>query len=107
MRSRVIDLAAWKRRAIPVTMFVMLAAAMLAWSAARADAPAGAACASSLTPDGKAIYAAVGAANPTSETLKSVVEREARGLVMGGKIARGEARDNALAAGECMKAKLQ
>jgi hypothetical protein len=39
--------------------------------------------------------------------LRSVVEHEARGLAMGGKIGRGDARENALAAGECVKARLQ
>ncbi len=107
MTSIANDPAAWKRRVMPVTMLVTLAVAVAGWSAARADAPAGAACAAGLTPDGQAIYAAVAAANPTAETLKSVVEHEARGLAMGGKIGRGEARPNALAAGECMKIRLQ
>jgi hypothetical protein len=75
--------------------------------AARADGPAGDACAAKLTPDGKAIYAAVVAAKPTTETLREVVEKEARSLAMGGKIARASARDNATSAGECVKAGLQ
>jgi hypothetical protein len=74
---------------------------------ARADAPGGDACAANLTPDGKAIYSAVVAANPTTDTLRSVVEHEARELAMGGKIGRGDARENAVAAGECVKARLQ
>jgi hypothetical protein len=74
---------------------------------AQADGPGGNTCAANLTPDGKAIYSAVVAANPTTETLRSVAEHEARGLAMGGKIGRGDARENAVAAGECVKARLQ
>lgn len=100
--------AACKRVAISKAMSVTLVLvtgflAMTAW----ADGPAGDACAAKLAPDGKVIYAAVAAAKPTSETLKSVIEREARSLAMSGKIGRGDARDNALAAGECMRARLQ
>ena len=47
------------------------------------------------------------AAGPTKETLRSVVEHEARGLAMGGKISRGSARENATEAGECVKLGLQ
>ena len=75
--------------------------------AARADGPAADACAAKLTPDGKAIYAATVAAKPTTDTLRATVEKEARSLAMGGKIARGSARDNAIAAGECAKTALQ
>lgn len=75
--------------------------------AAYADGPAGTACSAKLTPDGQAIYAASLAQNPTSDTLRDTVEREARSLVMGGKISRGTARDNAYAAGECLKVALQ
>ena len=74
---------------------------------ARADAAAGDACAANLTADGKLVYAAVVAANPTLETLRSKVEEQGRSLVMGGKIARGEAHDNATAAGECVRSRLQ
>ena len=76
-------------------------------AAAWAAGPAGDACAAKLTPDGKAIYAAAMAAQPTTETVKAVIEKEARSLAMGGKIARGSARDNAMAAGECVKTTLQ
>jgi hypothetical protein len=74
---------------------------------AHADRPAGDACSASLTPDGKAIYGATMAAGPTTGTMRSVLEEQARGLVMGGKIARGQARENAVAAGECVKTALQ
>ena len=73
----------------------------------RADKAAGEACAAKLNADGKAVYAAVVAANSTLETLRSVVEREARGLAMGGKISRGAARENATEAGECARVGLQ
>jgi hypothetical protein len=85
---------------------VVLAMAGLAGEA-RADAAAGSACAANLTPDGKAIYAAVVAAGPTSQTLRSVVEEQTRSLAMGGSISRGSARDNAEAAGACVRASLQ
>ena len=54
--------------------------------------------AANLTPDGKAIYSADVAADLTTDTLRSVVEREAPGLAMGGKIGRGDAPENAVAA---------
>jgi hypothetical protein len=47
------------------------------------------------------------AAKPTTETVRATLEKEARSLAMGGKIARGSARDNAIAAGECAKTALQ
>ena len=74
---------------------------------ARADTAAGDACAANLTADGKQIYAAVVAANPTLQTLRDTVEHQARELVFAGKIARAEGRDNAVAAGECVRARLQ
>ena len=90
------------KKMVLATVFAMLGLT----ATARADGP-GDACAANLTPEGKAIYSAVVAANPTTETLRSVVEHEARGLAMGGKIGRGDARENAVAAGECVKARLQ
>jgi hypothetical protein len=85
---------------------VVIVAAGLAVTA-QAKGPDGDACAAKLTPDGKAIYTATMAAKPTTETLRSVLEHEARSLAMGGKIDRGTARDNAVAAGECAKTALQ
>ena len=86
----------------------MIAAALasvatMAW----ADAAAGDACAANLTADGKQVYAAVVAANPTLQNLRETVEEQARGLVFAGKIARAEGRDNAVAAGECVRTRLQ
>jgi len=86
----------------------MIVAALVGMAAtARADVAAGDACAANLTADGKTIYAAVVAANPTLETLRSTVESQARSLVMDGKVAMGSGRDNAQAAGECVRTRLQ
>ena len=74
---------------------------------ARSDAAAGDACAANLTADGKLVYAAVVAANPTLQNLRDTVEHQARELVFAGKIARAEGRDNAVAAGECVRTRLQ
>ena len=85
------------------TMGAMTGLAAGAW----ADAAAGDACAANLTADGKQVYAAVVAANPTLQNLRETVEEQARSLVFAGKIARAEGRDNAVAAGECVRARLQ
>ena len=74
---------------------------------ARADAAAGDACAANLTADGKQIYAAVVAANPTLQNLRETIEEQARSLVFAGKVARSTGRENATAAGECVRARLQ
>lgn len=89
-----------------MTATLVLAMASLA-TTVRADGPAGATCAAGLTNDGKAIYAVVAAASPTSETLRSVVEHQTRDLAMEGKIGRDDARQNAMAAGACLKVRLQ
>jgi uncharacterized protein YcfJ len=70
---------------------------------AHADMAAANACSANLTPDGKQIYAAVMAAKPTADTLQSTMETQTRGLAMNGKIGRGEARDNAIAARDCVR----
>ncbi|MBV8393814.1 MAG: hypothetical protein JOY81_11595 [Alphaproteobacteria bacterium] len=77
---------------------------MVLATAAYADSAAADACAAKLNPDGKAVYAAVVAQKPTQATLKETVEKEARSLVMGGKISRGSARENATEAGRCVEA---
>jgi hypothetical protein len=76
-------------------------------TSARADAAAGSACAASLQPDGQAIYAATMAAKPTMQNQRDVLEKETRSLAMNNKIARGTARDNAIATEACIKAALQ
>jgi hypothetical protein len=88
------------RKIMTVTLVLAMAGPA---ATARADGPGGSACAANLTPDGKAIYAATVAARPTLETLRSVVEHKTRSVAMADKIGRGEARDNAVAAGECVK----
>ena len=81
----------------------MIAAALVSVATmVRADA-----CAAKLTADGKLVYAAVVAANPTQQNLRETVEHQARELVFAGKIARAEGRDNATAAGECVRTRLQ
>lgn len=89
------------RTTIAVVMLAALPAT--AW----ADITAGNACAGSLTADGKQIYTASMAAKPTADKLKDVIEKETRGLAMGGKISRGKARENAVAASECVRVALQ
>jgi NADH dehydrogenase FAD-containing subunit len=88
------------------TTMIAIALTGLAASA-WADVAAGDACAANLTADGKQIYAAVVAANPTLQNLRETVEEQARSLVFAGKIARAEGRDNAFAAGECVRTRLQ
>jgi len=79
-----------------------LAGALVVAPAAFANQAAGDACAASLTPDGKAIYAGVmGAGN--SGDLRTLVTDTARSLVMSGQIDRGNARTNAEAAGQCLE----
>lgn len=92
---------------MPKTMIAAVAALVLLPATAWADAAAGNACAANLTADGKQIYTASMAAKPTTETMKDVVEKETRGLAMGGKIARGQARENAVAASECIRTALR
>ncbi len=70
---------------------------------AQADMAAANACSANLTPDGKQIYAAVIATKPTSANLQSTMESQTRSLAMDGKIGRGEARDNAIAARDCIR----
>jgi hypothetical protein len=86
----------------------MIAVALVSvTTVALADAATGDACAANLTADGKQVYAAVVAANPTLQNLRETIEEQARSLVFAGKIARSTGRDNATAAGECVRARLQ
>src|SRR3979490_537660 len=86
-----------------------LAIVLMAGLAARArgDGPGGEGRGAKLHPDGKAIYAVTVATKPTLETLRSVVERETGSLAMADKIGRGDARENAVAAGNCVERDLQ
>ena len=70
---------------------------------AHADMAAANACSANLTSDGKQIYAAVIAVKPTSDTLQSTMESQTRSLAMNGKIGRDHARDNAIAARDCVR----
>lgn len=92
-------------------MFKLVVAAMsvtIAFTAAaRADTAAGNACAQNLTPDGQAIYTTTMAAKPTAQNQRDVLEKETKSLAFNNKIARGSARDNAIAAEACIKAALQ
>lgn len=86
-----------------INLAVLLGAVTLASGAQAADPAAADACAAKLQPDGKAIYAATVAGQPTAATLKSIVESQTRSLAMNGKISRGEARENAVAAADCVR----
>ena len=88
------------------TMTIAIALTGVATSA-WADAASGDACAANLTADGKQIYAAVVAANPTVQNLRETIEEQARSLVFAGKVARSTGRENATAAGECVRSRLQ
>lgn len=90
---------AFARRALAAAC---LAGALAAAPAAFANKAAGDACAASLTPDGKAIYAAVTAAGNGGD-LRTLVTDTARSMVMSGQIDRGNARANAQAAGACLE----
>jgi hypothetical protein len=89
-------------KAKTIKLAILLMATSLA-PAAYADGAAGDACAAKLQRDGKAIYAAVVAGQPTPDTLKSVVESQTRSLAMAGSIGRGQARENAVAAADCVR----
>jgi hypothetical protein len=93
---------------MPMTVrtMTMVLALLGAMGGASADPATGDACATNLSPDGKAIYAAVVAASPTLKTLRDVVEEQTRSLAFGGQISRDTARANAVAAGECMRIRL-
>ena len=94
--------------AIPKTLHMMTVLLALAASTggAYADPAKGDACSTNLSSDGKAIYAAVVANNPTLKTLRDVVQEQTRSLALGGQINRDTARGNAIAAGECMRIRL-
>lgn len=65
------------------------------------------ACASQLTADGKTIFAAARAANPTLPDLRETMVSVVKGLVAAGKVAPAGAHDNGAAAGRCMAAQLR
>ncbi len=68
-----------------------------------ADKASANACAGKLPPEAKQIYAAtIGDVAPGVD-LKEAVRGRTKGLVMGGKLSRDQARPAAEAAGECLK----
>jgi hypothetical protein len=68
--------------------------------AGRAEADA---CATKLSPDGKAIYAETIGSAATAKDMQDLVRTKTRALVMSGKLGRNEARPAAEAAGACLK----
>lgn len=83
--------------------FLALAALALAGAPAAADEAAATACAAGLPAPARAIYDAALPAARAGGDLKGAVTAAAKSLVMGGKLARSEARANAEAAGACLK----
>jgi hypothetical protein len=72
-------------------------------SLAFADKLAADACAAGLPQDAKLIYAATAADFPTAADPRGMVRDKTKAMVQAGKIAQGSARDNAMAAGKCLR----
>ena len=90
------------RQARPTLLALILFVA-LAPMAAHADAAAMNACAAKLSPDAKMIFdKTLPQVGPNSD-LRTLLTSSARSLVMSGTIKRGDARQSATAAGECLK----
>jgi len=71
--------------------------------AARADTPAATACAANLSPDAKAIFdATLPKVTPTSD-LRSQLTSSTRSLAIAGTISRGNARQSATEAAQCLQ----
>ncbi len=89
-----------------VTMrkLVLIAAILLvAPLQAFADPAAAVKCRAGLAPDAKLIYdAAFPLVTPTT-VIRDVLKQQTRSLVIAGKVKRATARDNAKAAGECLR----
>lgn len=79
--------------------FALSLLATSAW----ADVKQAQSCAGNLTPESKMIYDASAPDVSAGGEIKSIVESKTRSLVMGGKIARANARPSAEAAGACLK----
>ena len=87
-------------------MRLLVAAAFIlvfAASAAYADRKAADTCAAALTPGGKAIYDKSLPGVLAGQTPADAVTATARSMVMGGSMARADARPAAEAAGGCLK----
>lgn len=76
---------------------------MFAPALAYADRVSAAACAGALPPDAKTIYNAAAPEFLAAPDPAAEVKNKTRDLVMQGKVGRASARDNAVAAGECLK----
>jgi len=76
---------------------------LLAPSLAFADKKAADACAAGLSPDAQQIYDASAPGFAAAKNPQAEVKGHVQALVLGGKIDRGSARDNAMAAGDCLK----
>jgi hypothetical protein len=76
---------------------------LVAAPAAHADRAAADRCAASLPPGSRAIYAQSIPAVLSGQTIADAITPVARSMVMGGSMARADARPAAEAAGECLK----
>ena len=82
---------------------LLLAALATAMPALAADAKASKACAATLSPEGKAMYAAAAPNVKTDSEMRDVIRSGAIGLVMTGKLSREQAQANGPAVAGCLK----
>ncbi len=82
---------------------IVLALLFVTPSLAHADQKAADACAGSLSGDAKVIYQAAAPDFPAAPDPRAEVKAKVEALVLQGKIDRGSARGNAMAAGACLK----
>jgi hypothetical protein len=89
----------------PFSLIAVIAAAavQLLSAPALADRAAADACATKLSPEAKLIFATVIGEVKPGANLPDVVRAKTRGLVMAGKLSRGQARPAAEQAGACLK----
>lgn len=85
-------------RVVAIVVFTLLNAV-----SAFADTKQAQSCASALAPESKLIYDASAADVTAGGDIKSIVEAKTRALVIGGQLARSNARPSAEAAGACLK----
>ena len=76
---------------------------ILAVTAAHADSAAASACAARLPPDARVIYNATLPKVTPGTNLRDLLTTNARSLALSGTIDRGNARQSATAAGECLQ----
>lgn len=82
---------------------LLLPVIALAPAAARADTTAMTACATKLTPDAKAIFDKTLPQVTPSSDLRALLTSTTRSLAFSGAISRGDARQSATAAGQCLQ----